>query len=46
MLANAGIKKFVTCGDYPDKSFMPLFNELNIEFQRVPCPELKINKLD
>jgi dCMP deaminase len=42
MIANAKIKKFITCGDYADKSFKPLFKELKIEFVKLPVPPLAI----
>lgn len=38
ILANAKIKKFVTYGDYPDKEFLKLFEEVGIEFLKVEKP--------
>ena len=46
MLANAKIKRVVTCGDYPDKSFVELFKELNIEFKKIDYPNMRIKRLD
>ncbi len=46
MLVNAGIKKFVTYSDYPDKAALELFKEAGIEFEKVKKPSTKINSLD
>ncbi len=35
MIANAKIKRFVTCGEYADKSFEPLFAEAGIKFEKI-----------
>jgi dCMP deaminase len=45
MIVNAKIKRFVTYGDYPDKSFLPLFKEAKVEFAVSKEPQMKINKL-
>ena len=34
MIVNAKVKRFITCGDYADKSFEPLFKEVKIEFEK------------
>lgn len=46
MLVNAGIKKFVTYSDYPDKTALKLFKEAGITFEKLPKPENKINCMD
>ena len=46
MLVNARIKKFVTAGEYADKSFSPLFKEARVEYEKVKTPKLNIIKLD
>jgi len=46
MLANARIKRFVTCGKYADDSFLDLFKEAGIVFDLQPGPPLKILPLD
>lgn len=46
MLANARIVRFVTCTDYADDSFRGLFNEVGIEFVKIPKPELTISVLE
>jgi len=46
MLANAKIKRYVTCGTYADKSFCSLFNEAKIKFAKLKKPNLKIGILD
>ena len=38
MIANAKIKRVVTCGDYADKSFEPLFKEAGIKFEKIKLP--------
>lgn len=45
MLVNARIKRFVTFGDYADDSFMGLFNEAGVEFQKQPLPPMEITRL-
>lgn len=35
MIANAKIKRVVTCGDYADRSFEPLFKEAGIKFEKI-----------
>lgn len=34
IIANAKIKRFVTCSDYSDKDFEPLFKEAGIKFEK------------
>jgi len=46
MLANAKIKRYVTCGSYADKSFRKLFTEAGIKFVKLKKPNLKIEILD
>lgn len=43
MIVNAKIKKFITCGEYADKSFKALFAEAKIEFIKLPSPSLTIS---
>lgn len=35
IIANAKIKRFVTCGEYADKDFEPLFKEAGIKFEQI-----------
>ncbi len=46
MLANVKIKRFVTYGDYPDKSAKDLLKEIKIEFVKIAKPDTKINILE
>lgn len=46
MLANAKIKSFITCSNYADRSFMPLFKEVRIKFIKIPKPKLYITELE
>jgi dCMP deaminase len=46
MLVNCRIKKFVTSGDYADKSFRPLFKEAGVEYKVIKQPKLTVTKLD
>jgi dCMP deaminase len=46
MIANAGIKSFVTCTDYNDTSFRDLFQEVKIAFRKIEKPSLSINVLE
>lgn len=46
MLVNSKIKKFVTSGEYADKSFKALFKEAGIEYKTLRQPRLVIVKLD
>jgi dCMP deaminase len=46
MLANARIKRFVTSGKYADDSFLDLFKEAGVEFERKPKPPSVITPLD
>ena len=46
MLANAKIKRFVSCGEYPDKAALDLLKEVGIEFVKFKKPETRINVLD
>lgn len=47
MIVNAGIKRVVTCGAYPDdfNLVMDLFQQARIRFDRIPCPETEISTL-
>ena len=45
MLANAKIKEFITCNEYPDNSFKSLFRETGIGFRKIKEPSLKISVL-
>lgn len=46
MVANAGIKRFVTKTDYPDPQFKALFEECGIEYVKLDSPEQSITVLD
>jgi len=46
MLANARIKRFVTCGNYPDEEAKKLLQEVGIAFIKMDKPETNINILD
>ncbi len=46
MIVNAGIKRFVTSGDYTDKTFLHLFEAAGIEFVKIKRPNLKIIPMD
>lgn len=46
MLVNSRIKKFVTSGDYADKSFRALFKEARVEYETIKQPKLTVTKLD
>lgn len=46
MIVNARIEKFITSGDYIDKSFQPLFKEAGIAYKVISGPKLKITKVD
>ena len=46
MIANARIRRVVTCGKYSDDSFIELFKEAGIEFEMKPMPGDKITRLD
>lgn len=46
MLINAGIKEFITYGEYPDKTALDLLKEANIEFKKIERPEYNIYALD
>ncbi len=46
MLINAGVKRFVTYGEYPDKAALELLKEANIEFIKVEKPKTEIYVLD
>lgn len=46
MLANARIKRYVTCGTYADESFRKLFQKAKIKFAKLKKPNLKIGTLD
>lgn len=46
MLANARVKRFVTCGDYPDGAAKELMQEVGTAFVKMDKPEAKINTLE
>ncbi len=46
MLANAKIKRFVSCGQYNDEGAKKLLKEAGMEFIKVDKPKDKINILD
>ncbi|MCX5693407.1 MAG: dCMP deaminase family protein [Candidatus Omnitrophica bacterium] len=46
MMVNVQIKKFVTCGQYADKSFEALFKEAGVEYKKIGVPQLSITRLD
>jgi dCMP deaminase len=46
MLANAKIKRFVTFGTYADDSFLELFREAGIHFEKRDKPPIEITFLD
>jgi len=45
MLVNAKIKRFVTFGNYADDSFIKLFQEAGIQFDKLAMPSLAITQL-
>ena len=45
MLVNARIRRFVTFGNYADDSFIDLFREAGIEFERRKDPPSEITRL-
>ncbi|VVB66609.1 tRNA-specific adenosine deaminase [Candidatus Gugararchaeum adminiculabundum] len=46
ILVNARIKKFVTCGSYPDTAALELLKEAGVEFEKRDKPEAVINVLE
>ena len=46
MLVNARIIRYVTFGKYNDDTFIELFREAGIEFDRLPKPAMTISCLD
>jgi dCMP deaminase len=46
MLVNARIRRFVTFGHYADDSFLTMFKEAGIEFERRERPSAQIKSLD
>ncbi len=46
MVVNARIKRFVTCGAYPDTTYQDLFREAGVKFDVIPRPPLAIGVLD
>lgn len=46
MLINAGTKKFITYGEYPDKAALDLLKEANMEFKKINRPKEEIYILD
>lgn len=45
ILANTKIKRLVASIEYPDKSFIELFNEAGIEYKRMDMPDMEIDVL-
>jgi len=47
MIVNAGIKKVITCSDYPDNYnlVIDLFQEAGVEFEQIEAPEMTIKIL-
>ena len=45
MLVNARIKRFVTSGEYADDSFLNLFREAGVDFERLEAPPCSISRL-
>ncbi|MCK5533939.1 cytidine/deoxycytidylate deaminase family protein [bacterium] len=41
MIVQAGIKKVIFCGSYPDKLALDIFHEANVKSQQVDLPLLK-----
>lgn len=46
MIVNARIERFITCGEYSDKSFKPLFKEAGIAYKVMAPPDLDIAKME
>jgi dCMP deaminase len=46
MIVNAQVKKFVTSGEYADKSFEALFKESKVEYKKIKIPGLIITKVN
>jgi len=46
MLINAGVKRFITSGEYPDTAALEYLKEAGIEFIKVNKPSTEINVLD
>ncbi|MBU0615405.1 MAG: dCMP deaminase family protein [Nanoarchaeota archaeon] len=46
MLINAGVKRFITSGSYPDSAALEYLKEAGIEFIKVEKPSSKIDFLD
>ena len=45
MLVNARIRRFVTSGSYADDSFIDLFREAGVDFERLEAPPRSISRL-
>jgi len=46
MIINAGIKKYITYGQYPDQNALDLLKEAKIEFEKIERPVESIRVLD
>ena len=46
IIVNSKIKRFVTCGNYADKTFRTLFREAGVKYDVIAPPKLKITKVD
>jgi len=47
MIVNAGIRRVVSCGDYPDNFnlVMELFHQANVQFDKIDVPDMAIKTL-
>jgi len=46
MIVNAKVKSFITCGEYADKSFLPLFKEAGVKYKSIARPKLTIKEVN
>ncbi|MFH1447490.1 MAG: dCMP deaminase family protein [Candidatus Micrarchaeota archaeon] len=46
MLVNSRVKKFVTCGSYPDDAALQLFKEAGIGLEKLERPDMVISVLE
>jgi dCMP deaminase len=46
MIVNAGIRRFVTCREYADRSFLPLFREARVKYTRIDPPDTSITVVE
>jgi len=45
-IINARIKRFVTCSNYPDKSYVELFEKAGVEIIKMDKPNLQVTELE